>query len=161
MHHNRRTNGLGDAGCVWPVEKKGLDALDRELALLISVKRWVAGATGGITPRSLEKDYPCNDTKSYQKHVDYVFQQRCEKVENSCRNLGLRMRACRDGLIRDLKSLEQSQIDESNGRFAAVRARARKPKLLSVEIEQPATLIRLASSEGPGMKKVLVILLIS
>jgi hypothetical protein len=153
MHHNTRTNGLGDAGCVWPVEKKGLDALDRELALLISVKRWVAGATGGITPRSLEKDYPCNDTKSYQKHVDYVFQQRCEKVENSCRNLGLRMRACRDGLIRDLKSLEQSHIDESNGRFAAVRARARKPKLLSVEIEQPATLIRLASSEGPGMKK--------
>ena len=80
MNHNTRTaNDLGDAGCAWPVEKKGLDALDRELALLISVKRWVAGATGGITPRSLEKNYPCNDKKSNQKtkHVDYVFQQRC------------------------------------------------------------------------------------
>ena len=30
MNHNTRTaNDLGDAGCAWPVEKKGLDALDR------------------------------------------------------------------------------------------------------------------------------------
>ena len=32
--------------CTWPTEKKGLDALDRELALLVSVKRWVAAARG-------------------------------------------------------------------------------------------------------------------
>ena len=57
---NRKNKGDGDLRLQWPTEEKGLDALDRELTLLMSVKRWVAGATGGQTPRSINK--PNNKT---------------------------------------------------------------------------------------------------
>ena len=94
----------------WPTEEKGLDALDRELALLVSVKRWVAGATGGQTPRSI-KEKEANPVKK-PKLIDYKYQERCIKVEALCRQLGLRMLACRDSLVRDLRKIEQSRVDE-------------------------------------------------
>ena len=52
---SRAKNKDKDLRLQWPTEEKGLDALDRELALLMSVKRWVAGATGGQTPRSIKE----------------------------------------------------------------------------------------------------------
>jgi hypothetical protein len=113
--------------CTWPTEKKGLDALDRELALLVSVKRWVAAASGGYTPRSIARNLPelKNPTAKSKKpkKIDYAFQQRCVKVEGSCRQLGLRMLACRDALVRDMKGLEQAKIDESMGRLVPQKKR--------------------------------------
>jgi hypothetical protein len=107
---NRKSKGDGDLRLQWPTEEKGLDALDRELSLLMSVKRWVAGATGGQTPRSIKETNP-NQLKK-PKVIDHKYQERTIKVEALCRQLGLRMLACRDGLVRDLKKIEQSRVDE-------------------------------------------------
>eukprot|EP00943_MAST-04B_sp_MAST-4B-sp1_P000192 g192.t1 len=107
---NRKNKGDGDLRLQWPTEEKGLDALDRELTLLMSVKRWVAGATGGQTPRSIKEPNP-NQLKK-PKVIDHKYQERSIKVEALCRQLGLRMLACRDGLVRDLKKIEQSRVDE-------------------------------------------------
>ena len=75
MHRlvKKKSKGDTDLRLQWPTEEKGLDALDRELALLMSVKRWVAGATGGQTPRSIKEKntIPVLKIKAYDCIIRY------------------------------------------------------------------------------------------
>jgi hypothetical protein len=122
----------------WTSNAEHLLTLDRELALVNCARVWVDGATAGLTPRTalnankslllataspqasprtgdgIERPGATVFTydRSQLKKLTHADQRRFEHIAQSCRNMALKLRACKTDLHKGLETIAQSVIEQ-------------------------------------------------